>query len=214
MRTGPTPIVHTVAWDEAVSAFADGEEPGFGRDVVAEHLASCPRCRALAGEGGAGRGRDAGRAPELPPDLRQRVVAGVAAQDRAAHRVWLRAAVSLIGVWSIASALPDLLGTHGSEAAHHGGEAAHAARHLGSFAAAYGAGLLFVAFRPARARSMLPVAAVLAAALLITAVIDVATGHVPLVGEARHLPELASVALVWLLARGPLRSHRTGPGAP
>ena len=54
--------------------------------------------------------------------------------------------------------------------------------------------------RPARARTMLPVAAVLAGALLITAVIDLLNGNVPLLGEATHLPELISVFLIWLLA--------------
>ena len=78
--------------------------------------------------------------------------------------------------------------------------ATHAARHLGAFTAAYGVGLLVVAVRPARARTMLPVAAVLAGAILITAVVDLVEGRVPLVGEARHLPEIISVVLVWLLA--------------
>jgi hypothetical protein len=45
------------------------------------------------------------------------------------------------------------------------------------------------------------VAVVLAGALVITATIDVAEGHIPLVEETAHLPELLSVVLVWLLAR-------------
>ena len=77
----------------------------------------------------------------------------------------------------------------------------HEARHLGAFSVAYAVALLLVVVRPARARAILPVTMVLAAALLITAAIDVVEGHVPLVDEAAHLPELASVALVWLLAR-------------
>ena len=80
------------------------------------------------------------------------------------------------------------------------GASAHAARHLGAFTAAYGVGLLVVAVRPARARAMLPVAAVLAGALVITAVVDLVDGRIPLVGEAQHLPEVLSVVLVWLLA--------------
>ena len=47
---------------------------------------------------------------------------------------------------------------------------------------------------------MLPVAAVLAGAIVITAVVDLVEGRVPLVGEAWHLPEIISVVLVWLLA--------------
>ena len=61
--------------------------------------------------------------------------------------------------------------------------------------------LLLVVIRPARARAIFPVTLVLAGALLITAVLDVVEGHVPLVDETAHLPELLSVPLVWLLAR-------------
>ena len=76
----------------------------------------------------------------------------------------------------------------------------HAARHLGAFAVAYGVGLLVVVARPARARTMLPVAIVVAAALVIGAVVDLAQRRIPLVEEAAHLPEVVSVGLVWLLA--------------
>ena len=43
---------------------------------------------------------------------------------------------------------------------------------------------------------------------LITAVVDVADGHAPWAGETGHVPQLASVALLWLL----VRSH--GSAAP
>jgi hypothetical protein len=63
---------------------------------------------------------------------------------------------------------------------------------------------------------MLPVAAVLAGALVITAVVDLVEGRVPLVGEAQHLPEVASVVLVWLLAvpSPRRRAQAQAPGAP
>jgi len=86
-----------------------------------------------------------------------------------------------------------------------GAAGAHDARHLGAFSIAYAVALLVVAVRPARARAMLPVAAVLAGALLVTAVVDLFTGSVPLVNEALHVPELLSVVLVWLLAVPPPR---------
>ena len=60
--------------------------------------------------------------------------------------------------------------------------------------------LLVVVVRPARARSILPVALVLAGAQVITAIVDLATGRIPLVGESRHLPQIISVFLIWLLA--------------
>ena len=127
------------------------------------------------------------------PDLPQRVARAVAEQDRA-RRPAVRIMLTVVAVEIIALSLPALV--LGDEA----DTSAHGARHLGAFTVAYGVGLLVVAARPARARTMLPVAGVLAGALLITALVDLANGRVPLVGEARHLPEIASVVLVWLLA--------------
>jgi hypothetical protein len=59
----------------------------------------------------------------------------------------------------------------------------------------------------------------LAGALLISAVIDIAEGHVPLTGETMHLPEVLSVVFIWLLAtpagRRGLRTRReVPPGRP
>ena len=89
-------------------------------------------------------------------------------------------------------AVPDLLAT---------GDAAHSARHLGAFSVAYAVGLIVVVVRPARARTMFHVAIVLAAGMVVTAVVDIAQGRVPLVNEALHIPELFSVLFLWLLAR-------------
>ena len=90
----------------------------------------------------------------------------------------------------------------------------HEARHLGAFSIAYAVALLVVAVRPARARTVLPVAAVLAGALFVTAVVDLATGTVPFINETLHIPELLSVLLVWLLAvpspRRPVRIDTAG----
>ena len=87
------------------------------------------------------------------------------------------------------------------------GVATHAARHLGAFGVAYGVALFVVVARPARARSILPVALVLAGAQVLGAIVDLATGRIPLVGEVRHLPQIISVFLIWFLA---VRSTRHG----
>jgi hypothetical protein len=92
----------------------------------------------------------------------------------------------------------------------------HAARHLGAFGVSYGVALLVVVVRPARARSILPVALVLAGGQVIAAIVDLASGRIPLVGEARHLPQIISVFLIWLLAvpstrRGGSKAEPTDP---
>ena len=58
---------------------------------------------------------------------------------------------------------------------------------------------------------MLPVAAVLSGALVITSVVDLSQGRIPLVDEAAHLPELVSVVLLWLIAV-PTRRSLDGDG--
>ena len=181
-------------WREAISARLDGEDGGVESADLDAHLARCPSCRSYAA--GAERARAGQRlavAPEVR-DLSGRVRTAVASADRAVRWPLVRALLVVVAVVIITLSLRALvLGD-----AHDTGS--HAARHLGAFAVAYAVGLLVVAARPARARTMLPVAAVLSASLVITAVVDLVDGRIPLAGETRHLPELASVVLVWLLA--------------
>jgi predicted anti-sigma-YlaC factor YlaD len=83
---------------------------------------------------------------------------------------------------------------------HSPGSDEHSARHLGSFTVAYAIGLMVVALRPAKARGMLPLTASLAGCLAVTAVIDIAQGHVPVLTESRHIPEVVGLVLVRVLA--------------
>jgi predicted anti-sigma-YlaC factor YlaD len=193
-------------WEEAISADIDGEDPGVDRRLLDAHIACCPSCQTFAAVAAA---PPPGGSP-APPDLSRRVRRLAALADRAGRWSIVRILLTVVAVQIVVMSLPGLV--MGDEQ----GTATHGARHLGAFTAAYGVGLLVVAVRPARARTMLPVAAVLAGALVITAVVDLVEGRIPLVGEARHLPELVSVVLVWLLAvpvpRRP--AHRRPPPAP
>jgi len=181
-------------WREAISAWIDGEDPGLDPALVDAHVARCDACRTFAEASARARRRTrVSVAPELP-DLSRRVRKAVAVADRASRWGIARALLVVVAVQIIAFSLPALVLGNEQDTA------SHAARHLGAFTAAYGVGLLVVAVRPARARAMLPVAAVLAGALVITAVVDLVDGRVPLAGEALHLPEVLSVVLVWSLA--------------
>jgi predicted anti-sigma-YlaC factor YlaD len=183
------------AWTEALSARADGEPLGVEPRLLDAHLAGCADCRAFAAHLEAGRRPvHLGEAPAMP-DLSRRVVEANALADRMGRWRVARALLCLVAVEIVVLSAPELVLGRG------GSSAEHAGRHLGAFSVAYAVGLLVVAVRPARARSILPVALVLALALTITAVVDVVDGRVPLLGEAVHLPEVISVLLVWLLAR-------------
>jgi predicted anti-sigma-YlaC factor YlaD len=200
--------VSCARWQDAISAQLDGEEPGIDASLVAGHVARCPACRAFAAAAAQGRGRQRVGAARQVPDLSRRVRTAVAAADRAGRWSIARAVLVVVAVQIVAFSLPALVWGDEQDTG------SHAARHLGAFTAAYGVGLLVVAVRPARARTMLPVAAVLAGALVITAVVDLVEGRVPLVGEAQHLPEVLSVVLVWLLAVPPTRRSTTAGTGP
>ena len=209
-RAGGARPMSCARWQEAISAAADGEDPGVDERMLAAHLARCAECRAFADFAGADRSRWRVRPAEPMPDLAPRVTKWAAVVDRASRWSIVRALLAVVAVEIIAFSLPALV--LGDEQQ----TSAHAARHLGAFTVAYGVGLLLVVARPARARTMLPVAAVLAGALVITAIIDLVNGEVPLLGETGHLPEVLSVVLVWLLAvpTRRRRSRRTAVSGP
>lgn len=135
------------------------------------------------------------------PDLSRRVVKTNAIADRAASWSVFRAMLAVVAIEVIGFSLKMLIVGDSTAAS------THTARHLGAFSFAYGIGLLVVVIRPARARAILPVATVLAGALTVTAIIDIAQGRIPFVNEATHLPELISVVLIWLLAVPAPRRH-------
>ena len=175
-------------WQTAISARADGEDPGVDERLLDAHLAGCAACRSFASLiDGSRRRLSMQMAPEMP-DVSRRVSKLTAMADRASRWGIVRALLVVIAVEVIVLSVPSLFDSDN-----------HDARHLGAFSIAYGVSLLVVVVRPARARTVLPVATVLAGALLITAVIDLVRGAVPLTDETTHLPELISVLLVWML---------------
>ena len=193
--TGPNDLssVSCDRWQEALSARADGEEPGVDERLLDAHVARCATCAAFAAAIDRTRGRatlhDAGQVP----DLSRRIVKANAILDRAGTWGIVRALLLVVAAEILVLSAPALVLGDGDSNAHD-------ARHLGAFSVAYAVALIVAAVRPARARTVLPVAAVLAGALLVTAIGDIAAGTIPLVSETTHIPELISVVLVWLLA--------------
>ncbi len=186
--------VDCTRWRDALSAIADGEPAGIDERLVAAHVARCPGCQSFK--------QMIDSAPPVAPDaqttempdLSKTISKLTAAADRAAHWSILRVVLAVVAVQVIAFALPALVLGEEQQTA------THSARHLGAFGVAYGVALMVVVVRPARARSILPVALVLAGAQVITAIVDLASGRIPLLGESRHLPQIISVFVIWLLA--------------
>jgi predicted anti-sigma-YlaC factor YlaD len=181
-------------WRDAISALADGEQADIDERLVTAHVARCPACQSYREAIQSSPGVVLDSDPAEMPDLSKKISKLSAAADRAAHWSVLRIVLAVVAAQVVAFALPALI--LGEEQ----GVATHAARHLGAFGVAYGVALFVVVARPARARSILPVALVLAGAQVLGAIVDLATGKIPLVGEARHLPQIISVFLIWFLA--------------
>ena len=207
MNHGRTDLDCAVAM-EAISALLDGEKSPVAEADLARHLISCASCRDFESQMEFGRrSLILGPAPEIP-DLSVSVTKANATAERRGGWSLTRVLLALVALSVIALSVPGLfLGEDGSATTHE-------ARHLGAFSMSYGIALLVIVYRPSRARAFLLVTLVLAMALFITAIADVLVGHVPLVGELIHIPELLSVLLVWDLARRQPLGPITGtPGA-
>ncbi|MEO8266693.1 MAG: zf-HC2 domain-containing protein [Ilumatobacteraceae bacterium] len=189
-------------WRDALSAIADGESAGIDERLVEAHVARCAGCQSYQDMIQSSPSIERSAAPEMR-DLSGSIARLNAAADRAAHWSILRIVLAVVAVQVVAFAMPALI--LGEEL----GVATHSARHLGAFGVAYGVALMVVVVRPARARSILPVAMVLAGAQVLGAIVDLATGRIPLVGETRHLPQIISVFLIWFLAVPTSRGGRT-----
>ena len=177
----------------ALSARADGEDPGMPDTVVAWHVRACPRCSLFAE-------LVAGADIAVPTaaggiDVSKRIVAMAGNIDRSGVWWGLQAALFLIAVAELVLAIPDLLG-------HPSGVVGdiHLARHLGAFQSAYAVGLIVVALRPAKARAYVPVTAALAAAMIGSTIADIVQGAAPAISEVQHSLEISGMLLVWLLA--------------
>ena len=195
---------------EAVSAFLDGEEGPVDEATTDAHLAGCAGCRAwredLVTLHRMVRVRPADEVPDLSATIveaHQPVARGRAQRVGRAVRGPLaepistaRWALFVVALTQLVLAGPPLL--LGEDA----GATVHVARELGSFDVALAIGLLVVAWQPARAWGLLPVAAALGLVMVGTAALDVIDGSTRLVGETPHLLDLAGVALLWMVARG------------
>ena len=139
-------------WRDALSAMADGEDAGIDERLVAAHVGRCAPCQSYQRLIEKSAIPAASSPPAPMPDLSKTISKLNAAADRAAHWSILRIVLAIVAAQVILFALPALI--LGEE---HGVET-HAARHLGAFGVAYGVALFVVVVRPARARSILPVA--------------------------------------------------------
>ena len=179
----------------SLSATLDGELPSLPPDVVDHHLRGCAACRRWSEEVTALhrslRVQSAGAEPDrtgvildaLPP---RRPIADE-------HVVGLRIITLAIAIVQLVTSVPLIVAGHSMDG--------HLERHIGIFALAMAVGLLVVAWRPERARAMLPILGVVVLGLLWSCFGDIWAGR-PVPGNLlAHGADAAGFAAVWFLAR-------------
>ncbi|MEZ5244526.1 MAG: hypothetical protein R2707_05455 [Acidimicrobiales bacterium] len=179
------------SWVDEMTAIAVGADASIEPALLDSHVRQCPDCREY-------RRTLEGRGPITamgPGTLAASVRRAAVREDQSRHDTILRYALVLFGLQIIVLAAPALLFVDTTSTTPHD------ARHLGAFATAYGVGLLLVARRPARARTMLGVGQVLVAALALSAIIDVIDRTVSLTTEFLHLPEVLALVVLWMMSR-------------
>ncbi|HEY8451765.1 MAG: zf-HC2 domain-containing protein [Micromonosporaceae bacterium] len=197
---------------EALSARLDGEEAGIAAARLESHLAGCADCAAWLTQ--AERlDRMVAQAHPAPPDLTARILAAVAADERARSRraaeaerrtrqAILRVALAVAAAVQAVTVLPVLAGAD-----------LHLSREMASFEIAVAVGFGLAAWRPERARGFVPVAVVLAGALALTSVVDVLSAQTAPAHEAGHLVAAVQAGLLWALARYERRGPRVAGAA-
>jgi predicted anti-sigma-YlaC factor YlaD len=180
---------------EMLSAQLDQEASPTEAAAANAHLGRCPECRDWWTDIGTVNRVLRVRVAEPVPDIATAVLAR-AHPPRAGRGQWVRVALAVVAVTELLLAAPGLVLGDGAASIHD-------ARHLGSFGAAVSIGLLYVAWRPARAYGILPIVTALALTMLVTAAIDIVSGRATSLGEAHHLLEISGLVLVWMLAGRP-----------
>ncbi len=186
------------AWHELISARIDGGLAATESARHDRHHHGCPSCQVFAGRAAEAARVMRLRAAEPAPDLTARIVAASRAPaPTPVVRRFARLSLAWLAVVQLLAGLPALV--LGEDA----GATAHVARHLGSFDVALAVGLLYAAWRPSRARSLLPVAGALAACVVASTILDLLDGSTRVGLELPHLIELVARVLRWLLAGSP-----------
>src|SRR5437764_39300 len=164
---------------------------------------SAQTCRAMASSQVRAELRPAAPAGPGVAAGRGRRRAGAAAQGRPRVR---RVGVAAAATGQRVLAVPMLVGTFlASELGP------HTSREMASSDVAVAIGFLFVAYRPGRARALVPVAIVLAILLGLTSVVDIVRGVAGPAHEIGHLVAVVQAGLLWVLSRA---GAGGSPGVP
>jgi hypothetical protein len=185
----------TCDWWEDVSASLDNEPPTRSRSDLDSHLASCAECDRMVKTATLPVTPVEAAPPPLPADRLD------AAEDHWLRGVWSRRALMVVAIVFVAEGVPAFLGGTDAEA--------HTARHLATWQIGFGVGLLVAGWMSRLSQAMLALAFTVTGLTVVTAIIDVVTGHQGPLGELVHLVEVVAVFLLWRTTPPHLRPWRS-----
>jgi hypothetical protein len=188
--------MQTCDWWEDVSASLDDESSNRSRSDLAAHLASCDDCDRMAKTTMLSPAPFEKAPTPLPADRID------PAEDHWLRGVWSRRALMVVAIVFVAEGIPAFLSGTDAEA--------HTARHLATWQIGFGVGLLVAGWMSRLSQAMLALAFTVTGLTVVTAVIDVITGHQGPLGELVHLVEVVAVFLLWRTTPPHLRPWRSG----
>jgi predicted anti-sigma-YlaC factor YlaD len=181
----------------AASARLDGEPIGMSAATLDAHLATCVDCARWV-ERATQLTRQLRLGQPAVPELSGTITTDIAlpAGRVLRRRLWLRAALALVGIAQLAIAVPALPGDSLGMSM-----SLHAAHETAAWNLAIGVALLACVLRPRRATGLLPLLGTFVITLGVLCVRDLAAGAVPVSRVATHLVALAGLVLLVALDR-------------
>ncbi len=198
---------HVLSCDEvreAISAQLDDESPGCSPAVLDEHLAGCADCQAWREQAHRVTRRVRVTPAGLTPGDDEALLAVVLAERARVRttrrrRLTLRAGLALVALAQLVLTGLLLGLDHGGMAGMSGMQ--HMDHELIAFNAALAVGFGFAALRPGRARGMVPIAGIVALAIVAAALIDIIDGSIGTLHETQHVLLVVGWLLLWAVAR-------------
>ncbi|HJQ48513.1 MAG TPA: hypothetical protein VJ870_19645 [Amycolatopsis sp.] len=186
---------------EAISATLDGEDPGVEPAMLDAHVTTCVNCAAWQHDGAAVsrlvRIEPAGASPDVTREVLDRFVA----PPKPTPLDWPRWALGFAVVSQFSIVVSLLFLPRPMSAGMPVAPNTHMEHEAVAFNLALGIALLWVAARPGRARSQLPVLVSVTAVLLVLSLLDAVQGNVGWARLASHLPLLLGVVCTALIGR-------------
>ena len=183
-------------WRTVLSSVLDDEASSTERAGADAHLATCPACASWVADVRALRLTVAEDVPDLTPQILSRLGTGAVPHPKRAENegvadVW-RVGLGVVAVAQLLVALGAVLSPENT---------VHLAMEHGAWELALAAGFGTAAWKPARAAGLVPLVAVLAVGLVLTA----GAGDTSLADEGTHLVPLVGLGL--LVAQRRLDAH-------